>query len=293
MLLLDEPLTGLDGARKQELLHYIARLAREIEIPILFVSHDTRELFAVADRLALVDNGRITASGEIGDMLSRLDLAPQTGRFEAGSLLSAEVLSHDDDWQLTRLGLGAGLSLKLARLAMPVGRRVRLRLRARDISIALDTPVNTSLRNALPAVIHELHTERGRASAELVLGIAGQRVRARVDRLACQELGLKVGLGVKALISSVALSGPDIISLDASEDSVPDTLLPTTARREAPASDLATVGSDDTHVSGADVSSTDVSSTDVSGVDSSGAGTIKSDTHKTDNAKTASHKDVS
>ena len=221
MLLLDEPLTGLDGARKQELLHYIARLAREIEIPILFVSHDTRELFAVADRLALVDNGRITASGEIGDMLSRLDLAPQTGRFEAGSLLTAEVLSHDDDWQLTRLGLGAGLSLKLARLAMPVGRRVRLRLRARDISIALETPTHTSLRNALPAVIHEIESERGHASAELVLGIAGQRVRARVDRLVCQELGLKVGLGVKALISSVALSGPDVISLDAMDDDIP------------------------------------------------------------------------
>lgn len=218
MLLLDEPLTGLDGARKQELLQYISRLAREIEIPILFVSHDTRELFAVADRLALVDNGRITASGEIGDMLSRLDLAPQTGRYEAGSLLSAEVLSHDDDWQLTRLGLGAGLSLQLARLAMPVGRRVRLRLRARDISIALKTPEHTSLRNVLPAVIHEIETERGHASAELVLGIAGQRVRARVDRLVCQELGLKVGLGVKALISSVALSGPDVISLDASAD---------------------------------------------------------------------------
>ncbi|WP_024953105.1 molybdenum ABC transporter ATP-binding protein [Cobetia crustatorum] len=218
MLLLDEPLTGLDGARKQELLQYISRLAREIEIPILFVSHDTRELFAVADRLALVDNGRITASGEIGDMLSRLDLAPQTGRYEAGSLLSAEVLSHDDDWQLTRLGLGAGLSLQLARLAMPVGRRVRLRLRARDISIALKTPEHTSLRNVLPAVIHEIETERGHASAELVLGIAGQRVRARVDRLVCQELGLKVGLGIKALISSVALSGPDVISLDASAD---------------------------------------------------------------------------
>ena len=218
MLLLDEPLTGLDGARKQELLHYISRLAREIEIPILFVSHDTRELFAVADRLALVDNGRITASGEIGDMLSRLDLAPQTGRFEAGSLLSAEVLSHDETHQLTRLGLGAGLSLKLARLAMPVGRRVRLRLRARDVSIALETPLNTSLRNTLPAVIHEIESERGHASAELVLGIAGQRLRARVDRLACEELGLKVGLGVKALISSVALSGPDVISLDVGDE---------------------------------------------------------------------------
>jgi molybdate transport system ATP-binding protein len=116
--------------------------------------------------------------------------------------------------------LGAGLSLQLARLAMPVGRRVRLRLRARDISIALKTPEHTSLRNVLPAVIHEIETERGHASAELVLGIAGQRVRARVDRLVCRELGLKVGLGVKALISSVALSGPDVISLDASDDAL-------------------------------------------------------------------------
>lgn len=71
MLLMDEPLASLDASRKSEVLPFIMRLSREYAIPILYVSHIMDEILKLADRLAIMDMGRVVAFGDLEDLASR------------------------------------------------------------------------------------------------------------------------------------------------------------------------------------------------------------------------------
>ncbi len=63
LLLLDEPLASLDIPRKRELLPYLQRLTREINIPMLYVSHSLDEIQHLADRVMVLENGQVKAFG--------------------------------------------------------------------------------------------------------------------------------------------------------------------------------------------------------------------------------------
>ena len=135
--------------------------------------------------------------------MSRLDLRPLTGRWEAGAVLDARVVLHDAVFDLTELAVPGG-SLQVPRLDLPIGAPLRVRLRARDVAVALGRPNGISIRNALTGRIVELKSEEG-PFAELRIDLGGAFVLARLTRLAVAELGLEPGQEVQALIKSVAL----------------------------------------------------------------------------------------
>ncbi|MDR5865187.1 molybdenum ABC transporter ATP-binding protein [Halomonas koreensis] len=205
LLLMDEPLTGLDGARKQELLDYIARLAGDIDIPIVYVSHDPDELAAIADHLVLLERGRVLADGPLEALLQRFDLTDRLGGFDAASLVTAEVDAHEPDYALTRLRLDDGQALTLPGVEAAPGTRLRLRIPVREVALALDDPGATSYRNRLRAVIEEIGPPApGRAAVEVRLRLGRQVLRARLTRKSRDELGLRPGMAVVALVRSVA-----------------------------------------------------------------------------------------
>jgi molybdate transport system ATP-binding protein len=203
LLLMDEPLASLDAARKGEILPYIERLRDELAIPIVYVSHSVEEVTRLATTLVIVSDGTVAAAGAPADIMSRLDLRPMTGRWEAGSVLDARVSGHDEHFELTDLAVPGG-TLQVPRLDLPIGASIRVRLRARDVAIALDRPNGISIRNALAGRIVELKSEAG-PFAELRIDVGGAYLLARLTRLAVAELGLAPGQAVQALIKSVAL----------------------------------------------------------------------------------------
>ncbi|MCB8887734.1 molybdenum ABC transporter ATP-binding protein [Vreelandella malpeensis] len=207
LLLMDEPLTGLDGARKQELLHFIARLARQVDIPIIYVSHDPDEIATIADHLVLMRSGRMEASAPLSHLLQRFDLTQALAGFDAASILEGHVISHDAHYQLTRVALGDGLELLLPGTQTTLGSTLRLRIHARDIAIALAPATGTSYRNQLPAHIEaiEMPAETPH-TVELRLRLGAHRLRARLTRLAFDQLGLAEGQRITALIRSVAFT---------------------------------------------------------------------------------------
>ena len=77
LLLMDEPLASLDAARKSEVLPFIMRLGKEFAIPVLYVSHALDEIISLATHLVMLENGRVLASGEPSDLLSRPNLQSQ------------------------------------------------------------------------------------------------------------------------------------------------------------------------------------------------------------------------
>ncbi len=205
LLLLDEPLSALDQARKEDILPYLENLPREFNIPTLYVSHDIDEVAHLADRMVVLANGSVKAQGQTAAILERFDLEPYTGRFEAGVLVEGEVTSHDDRLHLTRVDLhGATLTIPMAADA-PVGERVRLRIRARDVAIATRPPQGLSIRNVLPGTLLKIVIEPENGTAQTIIDVGGPRIRARLTLAAVEDLNLREGLPVYALIKSISL----------------------------------------------------------------------------------------
>jgi molybdate transport system ATP-binding protein len=207
LLLMDEPLAALDAPRKAEILPFIERLRDELHIPIVYVTHAMEEIVRLADTLVLLSDGKVAAVGSVEELTSRLDLRPLTGRYEAGAVIRTEIAGHDTQDGLTQLVFPGG-RLNVARLEMPVGAHVRVRVRARDVVLALARPTGLSIRNAFAGKVVEIAGETGPVvDVRLDVGVEDQPVMlwARITRRALAELGLAPGSAVYALVKTVAL----------------------------------------------------------------------------------------
>ncbi len=203
LLLLDEPLAALDAGRREEILPHIERLRDESRIPIVYVSHSIGEVARLANTVVLLREGQVTAAGPVARILSRPDLAAIMGEDEAGAVFEACVAGHDDRHHLSLLRCSAGV-IAIPRLDAAPGATVRLRVRARDVIVALKRPEAMSALNVLPGVIREIRAA-GPASAELRLDCGGIAILAAVTRRSCEALGLSVGMSVYAIAKTVAL----------------------------------------------------------------------------------------
>lgn len=203
LLVMDEPLSALDQARRAEVLPHIEHLRDEARLPILYVSHSLAEVVRLStDVLALAD-GQVVAFGPTAAVLSDRAAAAAFGGEEPGSLIEARVAGHDPDG-LCRLEFDGGTILVPGPLPPP-GAAVRLLVRARDVIVARDRPTAISALNVIDAKIDAL-TEAGPAAADVQLSCGATRVRARITRRSAGELGLVPGTRCYAILKSVALA---------------------------------------------------------------------------------------
>ena len=202
IMLLDEPLASLDGARKAEIIAYIERLRDELHIPMVYVSHSVPEIARLADTVVLLSEGRCVAVGDTEDVMRRVDLSLVADRNEVGSLIDTRVVEHDAGEQLTTLTFDGG-RLLVPLLTEAPGERVRARIRARDVSLALQPPAGISILNILSGRVASISGENpATVDVELTIGTAG--LIARITRRSLRELGLHVGQKVYALVKAVS-----------------------------------------------------------------------------------------
>ncbi len=202
ILLMDEPLAALDVPRKTEILDYIERLRDELHIPIVYVSHSVPEITRLADTVVVLSEGKCLAAGDVDDVMGRLELKPVTGRYEAGSLLETHVVEHDSAHQLTRLAFDGG-ELVVPLLDAPIGERVRARIRARDVSLALRRPTEISILNILPGKVSSIDAETGPV-VDVQLTVGAVTLTARITRRSLEDLGIRLGQEVYALVKAVS-----------------------------------------------------------------------------------------
>ncbi len=200
LLLMDEPLAALDAARRAEVLPFLARMRDVAGLPILYVTHALEEVDALADHLVLLDQGRVVASGAAEALAARTDL-PLAARRDAGVLLACTVLEPATEG-LTRLGFAGGTLLTTMRPGTP-GTRLRLRLRARDIAVAVEEPRGLSTRNILPATLIAIEEAGEPGEVFLRLQLGPSALLARVTRDSVARLALRPGLPVWALVKAV------------------------------------------------------------------------------------------
>jgi molybdate transport system ATP-binding protein len=203
LLLLDEPLASLDLARKQEILPYLERLHDDLDIPVLYVSHAPDEVARLADHVVLLENGRVVAQGSLQDTLSRLDLA---GAFadDMGVVIEATIGAHDDSDHLTRIDFQGG-SVQVSRCAEAPGARMRVRVQARDVSLATQRPEHTSILNLFEARVVEIADAAVPGQVLVKLDVGGTPLIARISGRSRKELRIEPGSAVWAQVKSVAV----------------------------------------------------------------------------------------
>ena len=205
LLLLDEPLAALDARRKAEVLPYLDRLHEELGIPIVYVSHAIDEVARLADHLVLMEGGHVLAEGPLPDMLARLDLPVVLGD-DAGVVLNAVIGKRDAQWQLAQLDVdGEACRLWTRDPGQPVGRHVRLRVLARDVSLTRTPQTGTSIGNQLRGTIEAIADDEHPALALVRVRVGTAPVVARLTRRSAHALELAVGMPVWAQVKTVAL----------------------------------------------------------------------------------------
>lgn len=202
LLLLDEPCASLDLPRREELLGYLAEVCAVSQVPMLYVSHSLPEIARLASDLLLMESGQVAACGPLRELLGRLDLPGLSGTDEAGTLLTARAAGITADGLVTYLH-PAG-ELRLPDTSVLPGHRVRLLIRARDVSLAIGEPGQLSLRNRLTATVVQVGAPRA-GLCEVLLDAVGDRLLTRVTAETVRELALEPGRRVTALIKSASL----------------------------------------------------------------------------------------
>jgi molybdate transport system ATP-binding protein len=208
VLLMDEPLAALDRAAKEEILPYFEALHQHLAIPILYVSHDIAEVERLADRLVLLEAGRVIASGPLSELEADPKL-PLLGAADAAVMLEGSVVAVDPAYALTSFSVPGG-TLIVPGMHGGAGDRRRLRISAADVSFALAPALNSTILNVFPARILSISPHaRSDAQVNIVAALGedggGARIVGRITRKSQDVLGLAAGALVFAQIKGVAL----------------------------------------------------------------------------------------
>ena len=203
LLLLDEPLAALDHARRQDILPWLERLRDELHIPMLYVTHAPDEVARMADTLVVLSQGKVQAVGPVADVLTRVDVPFVLGD-DVSALINGVLEERDTRWALVRARFAGG-SLWLRDTGLALGSPVRLRVMARDVSIATVSAHHSSIQNSLACVVKAVVADAHPSQVLVQLQCGPALLLARITARAADALGLAADMPVWAQVKSVAL----------------------------------------------------------------------------------------
>jgi molybdate transport system ATP-binding protein len=191
LLLMDEPLSALDRATKNEILPFLERLRDHLNLPVVYITHDIAEVERLADQMVLMDKGHVIGAGPLEDLQSDPSL-PLAAARDAAVSFEGVVQSSEDAYGLVTLKVRGGV-LTAPAPPGPVGER----------------PGRSSILNVLPARIVSMKP-LDTNEVVVVVGLgedgSGARLLSRMMRKSWGELGLAEGVNVYAQVKAVALA---------------------------------------------------------------------------------------
>jgi molybdate transport system ATP-binding protein len=200
VLLLDEPLSALDHATTSRIIDDLREWNAAHRIPIVYVTHAHREVFALGERVVAMDQGRVVATGtpqEVMEAPAHEGLAHAAG-FE--NLFSGLVMARRPEAGTMHCRLGtSAVELEVPLASAPQGAPVRIAIRAGDILLANREPAGLSARNVLPGTLASL-TREGPTVVAVV--DAGPRFVVHLTPTAIDSLSLGVGARVWLIVKT-------------------------------------------------------------------------------------------
>ena len=202
LLILDEPMTGLDPKRRRDLMRLVRTAARAAGIPVLLITHQVEEMLSCADHAVLMKNSVTVVAGPIESVLEHPETAALLDIDDAGALLSVTVGKRAHG--LIEAALG-DTNIFLPDDGEPVGASLRLRILARDVAIALARPSGLSIVNQIECTLDAIRKNGGGYALSLSPRGAGQTLISRITEKSFHDLALEEGMTVFALVKAVAV----------------------------------------------------------------------------------------
>ena len=199
-LLLDEPLASLDLALRARVLPYLLRVRDELDLPMLYITHEPDEAIVVGERVFVLDRGRVVATGVPRDVLWSRAVLPLSAALGMENVLDGRIVARSSELDLLETQGGFRLSLPPRGLAL--GERLRIGLRAEDLLLAADPPGRISARNVFEARVTDLEATDSGVFVHLD---AGDALVAKLTAGAVRALSLEPGATVHGVVKSQAL----------------------------------------------------------------------------------------
>lgn len=202
ILLMDEPLSALDLPRKRELMNYLERLSKEINIPILYVTHSLDELLRLAERVVLLANGKVEAYDVLESIWDSPLFLPWKQENEQSAVLSLPVFMHNPSYKMTALSIGEQ-NIWIHQVEAQLNEKVRICIHSSDVSISLNKVEQSSIRNTLYGRIVKILELENRV--DLKLDIGGKHLWASISKWSFHDLALQLGQLVYAQIKAISV----------------------------------------------------------------------------------------
>ena len=202
ILLMDEPLSALDLPRKRELMNYLERLSKEINIPILYVTHSLDELLRLAERVVLLTNGKVEAYDVLENIWESPLFLPWKQENEQSAVLSLPVFMHNPSYKMTALSIG-DQNIWINQVEAQINEKVRICIHSSDVSISLNKVEQSSIRNILYGRIVKILELENRV--DLKLDIGGKHLWASISKWSFHDLALQLGQLVYAQIKAISV----------------------------------------------------------------------------------------
>ncbi len=202
-LLLDEPFSAVDRATRERLYDEIIALRAHLKMPVVLVTHDVNEAQLLADRMAVIENGRIVREGTTAEVMADPEALRAMGIREIAAMLPAIIVEHGDDG-LTRLDAAAGPLFLPAIEGLP-GTRLRVRIMAHDVILARARPEGLSAQNILAGKVASIVPGTG-PGVIVHVQVGDGEILARITRRAAEQLGLKPDDDVHAIVKSMSVA---------------------------------------------------------------------------------------
>ena len=202
ILLMDEPLSALDLPRKRELMNYLERLSKEINIPILYVTHSLDELLRLAERVVLLTNGKVEAYDVLESIWESPLFLPWKQENEQSAVLSLPVFMHNPSYKMTALSIG-DQNIWINQVEAQINEKVRICIHSSDVSISLNKVEQSSIRNTLYGRIVKILELENRV--DLKLDIGGKHLWASISKWSFHDLALQEGQLVYAQIKAISV----------------------------------------------------------------------------------------
>src|SRR5262252_712265 len=202
ILLLDEPLAAIDRPTKSQIIDDLREWNRTHRVPILYVTHSREEVFALGERVLVLDSGRILDQGIPHDVLSapQMETIAQLAGFENIFDAVVETVRPERGTMTCRIaGEAGGIVLETPLVRGGVGSTLRVGIRAGDILLATSPPTGLSARNVIPGRIQSLEQRDVIVSARVKCRV---EVEVHLTLAARDSLELKPGKEVWLVIKT-------------------------------------------------------------------------------------------
>ena len=206
ILILDEPLTGLDTPRQNKILSIIKDINKKLKIPILFISHSIDEILFIAEKIIIIEKGKVVVQGPIDEIISYKKLSYFNKGNQKSSLIKGKIIEHDKEKFSSTIDVN-GTLITTKKINDKVGSNHILKLFSKDISVATEAPKYISINNILETRINSIQIFKNRGSVDLKLRIGKQEIISEITLKSYKNLKLKKGLKVYALVKAISIVG--------------------------------------------------------------------------------------